>query len=82
MIQITATDFKLNLGKYLALAGREEIHITKNGADIAVLSAPKAKRCWVDDLNGIVPDDGADYKLIREERLMRKLETPKRHDKV
>ena len=74
MIQTTATDFKANLGKYLSLVGREDIHITKNGMDIAVLSAPKTKRSWVDDIIGVIPDDGADYKTIREERLAQKYE--------
>jgi prevent-host-death family protein len=74
MIQITATDFKANLGKYLSLVSREEIHITKNGADIAVLVAPKAKRAWVDDLTGIIPGANVDAKKLKAERLARKYE--------
>ncbi|MDR1205660.1 MAG: type II toxin-antitoxin system Phd/YefM family antitoxin [Peptococcaceae bacterium] len=74
MIQITATDFKANLGKYLSLVSREEIHITKNGADIAVLVAPKAKRAWVDDLTGIIPGANTDAKKLKAERLARKYE--------
>jgi prevent-host-death family protein len=72
MIQITATDFKSNLGKYLSLASRDDILITKNGADIALLVAPKAKPCWVDDLTGIIPGADADAKKIKEERLAQK----------
>jgi prevent-host-death family protein len=75
MIQITATDFKTNLGKYLTLASREDIHITKNGADIAVLSAPKAKRGWVDDLVGVIPSSDVDVKGLKAERLARKYES-------
>ena len=74
MIQITATDLKENLGKYLALVGREDIHITKNGADIAVLTAPKAKRNWVDDLAGILPAEDIDIKQLRAERVAEKYE--------
>jgi prevent-host-death family protein len=72
MIQITTTDFKANLGKYLSIVDREEIHITKNGADIAVLVAPKAKRSWVDDLTGIIPSTDIDAKKIKSERLAQK----------
>lgn len=77
MIQITATDLKANLGKYLSLAGREEIRITKNGRDIAVLSAPKEKQSWVDELVGIAPplEDDFDIKKFKAERLAKKYES-------
>ena len=75
MVQVSATEFKINLGKYLDLASREDIHITKNGMDIAVLSAPKAKRSWVDDLIGIIPDTGIDEKAYKAERLAKKHES-------
>ena len=75
MIQTTATDFKANLGKYFTLVGREDIHITKNGADIAVLTAPKQKASWVDDLVGIIPSGDVDLKAIKAERLARKYES-------
>jgi len=75
MIQVTATDFKANLGKYLSLVACEEIHITKNGADIAVLVAPKAKPNWVDDLAGIIPGADIDIKKYKAERLAAKYES-------
>ena len=74
MIQITATDLKANLGKYLALVGHEDIHITKNGTDIAVLTAPKSKS-WVEDLAGVIPAENIDIKQIRAERLAEKYES-------
>jgi antitoxin (DNA-binding transcriptional repressor) of toxin-antitoxin stability system len=74
MIQITATDFKTSLGKYLVIAGREDIHITKNGADIAVLTAPRSPKSWVDELTGITPNADADTKKIKAERLAEKYE--------
>ena len=74
MIQTTATDFKTNLGKYLTLVGREDIHITKNGIDIAVLTAPKSKRGWVEELVGVIPDSDVDEKQIKAERLAQKYE--------
>jgi antitoxin (DNA-binding transcriptional repressor) of toxin-antitoxin stability system len=75
MIQITVTDFKANLGKYLNLVRREEIRITQNGADIAVLIAPPPKPSWVDDLIGVIPDSGVDEKKIKSERLAEKYES-------
>jgi len=75
VIQTTATDFKANLGRYLTLVGREDIHITKNGTDIAVLTAPKQKASWVDDLLGIIPASDVDLKEIKAERLARQYES-------
>ena len=75
MIQTTATEFKANLGKYLDLVGNEDIHITKNGTDIAVLTAPQSKRSWVDDLTGIIPLTELDEKQIKAERLAEKYES-------
>ena len=37
---ISATEFKNNLGKYLTLAAKEDIYITKNGKSIAKLTSP------------------------------------------
>jgi len=77
MIKITATDLKANLGKYLDLVDREDIHITKNGTDVAVLSAPKAKHSWVDDITGVIPWNGedTDIKKFKSERLAKKHES-------
>ena len=41
---ITATEFKLNLGKYLSLAEREDIIITRNGRVVAKLTNPNQDR--------------------------------------
>ena len=74
MIQTTATEFKTNMGKYLTLVGREEIQITKNGIPIAVLTAPKPKHSWVDDITGVIAGADADPKQIKKERLTQKYE--------
>jgi len=71
MLRITATDLKTNLGKYLGMVGRDDIHITKNGTDIAILSAPKPRASVIDELRGVIPDDGITAKKAREERIAR-----------
>ena len=40
-MQITATELKNNIGRYLALAAKEDIYITKNGKSIAKLTNTK-----------------------------------------
>lgn len=55
---ITATELKMNLGKYLMLAETEDIFITKNGKVIAKLSNPNADRVeMAKSLLGIIPAD-------------------------
>jgi len=54
---ITATELKLNLGKYLLLAATQDIYITRNGKTIAKLVPPYQDRIdTVDALLGSVPD--------------------------
>jgi prevent-host-death family protein len=73
MTRVTATDFKQNLGRYLLLVKSENVHITKNGEDIAVLTAPKPKRSWVDDITGIIDGD-IDERQFKSDRLAAKYE--------
>jgi prevent-host-death family protein len=68
MTRVTATDFKTNFGKYLTLVGKDDIYITKNGADIAVLIPPKPRPSIIDELTGVIPDDGYTVKQARSER--------------
>jgi len=75
MTRVTATDFKQNLGRYLVLARNENIHITKNGEDIAVLTAPEPKRSWVDDISGILKGVDIDEKQLKSDRLVEKYES-------
>lgn len=57
-MSITATELKMNLGKYLTLAETEDIFITKNGKVIAKLSNPNADRVEMAmSLFGIIPAD-------------------------
>ena len=39
-MSVTATELKMNLGKYLMLAETEDVFITKNGKVIAKLTNP------------------------------------------
>ena len=68
---VTATEFKSNLGKYLKMATKQDIFITKNGKNIARLTSPTVNKLAIlDNLVGIVPKDAViDEKTIREERL-------------
>ena len=61
---ITATEFKKNLGKYLEIANKEDIMITKNGKVIAVLKAPDdiaETLAWLDSIVGIANPDGLQF---------------------
>lgn len=68
-MSITATELKLNLGKYLLLAATQDIYITRNGKTIAKLVSPYQDRVdTVDTLFGSVPDTMT-LEESREERL-------------
>ena len=68
-MSITATELKLNLGKYLLLAATQDIYITRNGKTIAKLVSPYQDRVdIVDSLFGSVPD-AMTLEEAREERL-------------
>ena len=69
MLQISTTEFKQNLSKYLTLANKDEIIITRNGVPIAQISPPKEKSL-VNKLKGIIPDDNYTIDDAREERLL------------
>lgn len=70
---ITATEFKLNLGKYLEMVDEEEIIITKNGKSIARLSKPESEKiALLDSLVGVAKNiRNEDLDALRTERLAR-----------
>ncbi len=71
-MQITATEFKTNMGKYLAMASRRDIYITKNGQRIAKLTNPAPDRmAMLDSLVGIAKDESLSPETLKEERLSR-----------
>lgn len=68
---VTATDFKRNFGKYLALLAEEDIFITQDGKTVAKVVNPQVSA--VDSLRGMlkgIPRD-IDMDSLREERLAR-----------
>lgn len=68
-MSITATELKLNLGKYLLLSATEDIYITKNGKVISKLTNPFQDRVdAAKSLFGIIPNDISEDKA-KEERL-------------
>ncbi|MBQ8188310.1 MAG: type II toxin-antitoxin system prevent-host-death family antitoxin [Lachnospiraceae bacterium] len=57
-MSITATELKMNLGKYLLMAETEDIYITRNGKIIAKLTNPNQDRVdMAKSLFGIIPAD-------------------------
>ena len=68
-MSVTATELKNNLGKYLQLASKEDIYITRNGKVVARLSNPYQDR--VDIANSLFGILSADKTLeeSEEERL-------------
>ena len=68
-MSITATELKMNLGKYLMLAETEDVFITKNGKVIAKLTNPNADRVeMAKSLCGVIPAD-VTVEEARDERL-------------
>ncbi len=67
-MSITATELKTNLSKYLLLAEKEDIYITRNGRVVAKLTSPYQNRVdTARSLFGILPDD-ITLEEAREER--------------
>ena len=68
-MSITATEIKENLGKYLLLAEKEDVYITRNGKVVAKLTNPYQNRVdMAKSLFGILPAD-ITLEDAREERL-------------
>ena len=68
-MSITATELKMNLGKYLMLAETEDVFITKNGKIVAKLTNPNSDRVEIaKSLCGVIPPD-VTVEEARDERL-------------
>lgn len=66
---VTATEFKINLGKYLTASANEDIFITKNGKTIARLSNPNSNP--VDAIDGLLCEQISNEYGSKELRLER-----------
>ena len=70
-MSITATELKMNLSKYLMLAEKEDIYITRNGKVVAKLSNPYQDRVdMAKSLFGVLPQ-AMTLEQAKEERLGR-----------
>lgn len=68
---VTATEFKANFGKYLELAAKEDVFITRNGKTVAKVVNPQISA--VDSLRGMLGGISSDIDIdsLREERLLK-----------
>lgn len=68
-MSITATEFKMNLSKYLLMAQTEDVYITRNGKVVAKLTNPFQDRVdTAKSLFSVLPKDMT-LEEAREERL-------------
>ena len=78
MIKTTVDNVESNLDRYLNLVSSQDIHITKNGKVIAILTKPKEEYS-IDKLVGIISnsdiDANFDRKKFEAERLWKKYES-------
>ena len=69
MLQISVSELKANAGKYVLMAGDEDIFITKNGTRVAKITNARVDKVVVaESLFGLLPAD-VDLDKAREERL-------------
>ena len=72
MLEITATEFKVNFGHYLDLVPTEDIWITRNGKYVARLVNPNVSA--VDSISGILKgkvSEDIDRNTLSDERIAR-----------
>ena len=71
-MQVSISELKANAGKYVSMASREDVYITKNGKRVAKIVSTRADRKNASQaLIGILPAE-IDLHQAREERLSRK----------
>ena len=68
---ISLSELKTHTGRYVEMADKQDIIITKNGRRIAKLMPFKAdKKAAAKSLIGVLPND-LDYDALREERILK-----------
>lgn len=76
-MRVSATELKMNMGKYIERAAVEDIIITRNGKDVALLTNVESKKKdALKSLRGILKGVNVTREEIREERLARYNEDP------
>ena len=76
-MRVSATELKMNMGKYIERAAKEDIIITRNGKDVALLTNINGKKIdALKSLRGIIKDVDMTRNQIREERVGRYHEDP------
>lgn len=67
-MQVSLTELKYNIGKYVGLAEKQDIFITKNGKQVAKIVSTKINKvAAMKSVFGIIPPD-ADIKKAKLER--------------
>lgn len=72
MTRISVSELKMNTGKYVTMAGEQDILITRNGKVVAKLGTAKVDKLDAfHHLMNLFPADGIEVDLdqVREERL-------------
>jgi prevent-host-death family protein len=68
-MQISLSELKINVGKYVDMASEQDIFITKNGKQVAKLVSTKIDRVSaMRSVFGAIPED-ADLDTAKSERL-------------
>ena len=69
--EVSLTEFKTNMNKYIVMSSREDIYLTSYGRIVAKLTAPfQDRRKLAESLFGIVPETVSEEEA-KEERLNR-----------
>ena len=69
MIQITTSELKSNIARYITLVEKEDILITRNGKTVARLIGQKAdKVAMAKSLFGVIKGTDIDEKALKQER--------------
>lgn len=70
MVNVSVSQLKVNIGKYIDLAEKQDIFITKNGKQVAKIVSTKVNKVEaMKSIFGAIPSE-ADLKRSKAERLL------------
>ncbi len=70
-MQISLSELKANIGKYIEMAEHQDIFITKNGKPAAKLTSARVDRvALMESIFGIIPSD-VNWDAIKMERILK-----------